>query len=60
MVHCELTLGTEMKVFLLVALYMIYVRAMRKTFLLETDETPSLASNENMFDYANTKSGCAR
>ena len=54
-----------MKVLLLAALYVLYVGAKRKTFLIETDENPLVAPNvqsseENTFDYAHTGSKCVR
>ena len=54
-----------MKALLLVALCVLYVRAKRKTFLIETYDSPLVAPDiksfeENMFDYPNTRSICGR
>ena len=54
-----------MKVLLLVALYVFYVGAKRKIFLIETDENLTEASyvqssEENTGDYADTRSQCTR
>ena len=54
-----------MKVLFLVALNVFYVRAKRKTFLIETDKNPTVASyvqssEENTGDYADTRSPCSR